>query len=138
MPAPAPVLKRFCQLLVCASSCLAADNEPPRRWKAEDFGGVLSVGLEGHRSFGAGRSLFTQTCGACHRLGTHGGGDAPDLTRRSLTYTPEELLENILKPASHPPAPKGLLDTLKQEQVLDLLAFVLSGADAKSPFFFHP
>lgn len=133
-----PVLRRFCLLLACAGSVLAADNEPPRRWKAEDFGGVLSVGLEGHRHFEAGKVLFARTCGGCHRLATHGGGDAPDLSRRSLTYTPEELLENILKPANHPPSSKGLLDSFKQEQVLDLLAFVLSGADAKSPFFFHP
>lgn len=128
----------LCLSLASAGVLLAADQEPPRRWKAEDFGGVLSVGLEGHRHFDSGRALYLRACGGCHRLGNHGSGDAPDLSRRSLVYTPEELLANVLSRAKHPAASDGLLDRLKQEQVLDLLAFVLSGADAKSPFFFHP
>ena len=125
-------------MLVSAGVLAAADNEPPRRWKAEDFGGVLSVGLEGHRNFDAGQTLYLRACGVCHRLGTHGGGDALDLSRRSLLYTPEELLVSVLNRTKHPASSDGLLDRLKQEQVLDLLAFVLSGADAKSPLFFHP
>lgn len=53
-------------------------------------------------------------------------------------YTPEELLGHMLNPTTHPPKRTGLLDALAQDQVLDLLAFVLSGGDANSPFFLNP
>ena len=79
-----------------------------------------------------------RVCGACHVLGAFGGGSATELTRRSLAYTPEELLSHILNTVLHPSANGGLLDRLPQEGVLDLLAFLLSGADPQSPFFFHP
>jgi hypothetical protein len=55
-----------------------------------------------------------------------------------LTYTPEELLGHILSSDHHPRNPNGLLDPFSQGDVLDLLAFLLSGADPQSPFFFHP
>ncbi len=111
---------------------------PQKRWTQADFGGVLSVGLEGHRNFLQGRTLFLDYCAKCHKIGVLGGGDAADLTRRALTYTPEELLDHLLEPKAHPAKSSGSLDHLSQAQVLDLLAFVLSGADAKSSFFFTP
>ena len=41
--------------------------------------------------------------------------------------------------ASHPdpvsPMPQGLLDTLTLEEILDLLAFIQSGAQPSSPLF---
>jgi mono/diheme cytochrome c family protein len=120
----------------------AASAEPPRgRWTQADFGGVLSVGLEGHRDYQTGLRRYNGLCAECHTLGKHGRGAAPDLTRRALTYTPEELLEHLLANPKHlPPRPRQgtLLDPLSQADVLDLLAFVLSGADPKSPFFLHP
>jgi mono/diheme cytochrome c family protein len=131
-------------LLAGASLCGAAGTatEPhPRRWTQADFGGVLSVGLEGHRDYKSGLRQYRSLCAACHTLGKHGDGSAPDLTRRALTYSPEELLDHLLSSAKHRPAAKtgaGLLDTLPQAGVLDLLAFVLSGADPQSPFFLNP
>ncbi len=104
----------------------------------EDFGGVLSVGLEGHRNFASGREAYQTLCSKCHPFKGMPSGNATDLTRRALTYTPEELLGHILAPTAHPARPEGLLDVLSQARVLDLLAFVLSGADADSPFFFTP
>ena len=71
-------------------------------------------------------------------MGPLGGGAARDLSKRSLTYTPEELLGHILSSDHHPRNPNGLLDPFSQGDVLDLLAFLLSGADPQSPFFFHP
>jgi hypothetical protein len=119
----------------------SATEPPPRRWTQADFGGVLSVGLEGHRDYHSGLRQYRALCAACHTLGKHGDGSAPDLTRRSLTYSPEELLDHLLSPVKHRPATKtglGLLDPLSQAGVLDLLAFVLSGADPRSPFFLNP
>ena len=118
-----------------------AAEPPQRRWTQADFGGVLSVGLEGHRDYQGGLRQYRALCAGCHTLGKHGDGSAPDLTRRSLTYSPEELLDHLLSPSKHRPAAKtgaGLLDALPQAAVLDLLAFVLSGADPQSPFFLNP
>ena len=118
-----------------------APEPPARRWTQADFGGVLSVGLEGHRDFPAGLRHYRGRCAGCHTLGRHGDGPAPDLTRRALTYAPEELLGHLLSTAKHKPTAgtgAGLLDTLPQAGVLDLLAFVLSGADPQSPFFLQP
>jgi mono/diheme cytochrome c family protein len=124
-------------------AALAAPTEDPpgRPWTTADFGGVLSVGLEGHRNYQAGLTNFRKLCAHCHALGKHGGGTATDLTRQALTYTPEELLGHLLSSSQHRQhrAPKGgLLDSLTQAGVLDLLAFVLSGAAPQSPFFFNP
>jgi mono/diheme cytochrome c family protein len=134
-----------CALLLAGaflSSLGAPAAEPPqRRWTQADFGGVLSVGLEGHRDYAAGARHYSARCAGCHTLGKHGDGPAPDLTRRALTYAPEELLGHLLSTSKHRPATAagtGLLDTLPQAGVLDLLAFVLSGADPQSPFFLHP
>lgn len=124
--------------LLCAA---LANNKPTsaiRAWTLEDFGGVLSVGLEGHRNFEAGRRIFASHCAGCHQLKSIGGGSARDLSRLSLTYSPEELLGHIFSFNAHPRKPNGLLDDLSQEAVLDLLAFILSGADSHSPLFFHP
>ena len=118
-----------------------AAEPPQRRWTQADFGGVLSVGLEGHRDYPAGLRHYRSRCAACHTLGRHGDGPAPDLTRRALIYAPEELLGHLLSTSKHKPAAgtgAGLLDTLPQAGVLDLLAFVLSGADPQSPFFLQP
>jgi mono/diheme cytochrome c family protein len=111
---PAPLLA--CVFLY-APLALAkeAPNIPPatHRWTLADFGGVLSVGLEGHRNYEAGLRLYRAHCGNCHTIGRH--GDRPSKTTGN-----------------------GPLDPLPQAAVLDLLAFVLSGADPKSPFFFQP
>ena len=48
----------------------------PRGWTEADFGGVLSVGLEGHRNFQNGKKQFTSLCSGCHQIGSLGGGSA--------------------------------------------------------------
>ena len=116
----------------------AAFGDAPKRWKVEDFGGVLSVGLEGHRSFSEGRKHFASLCSKCHSFNGMPGGESVDLSRLALTYTPEELLGHVLDGRKHTIKPNGPIDFLSQAAVLDLLAFVLSGADAKSSFFFNP
>jgi mono/diheme cytochrome c family protein len=131
----------FGALFGLSSSRGPAQSPPPEGrgpWKAADFGGVLSVGLEGHRSFEMGKQLFSHQCSRCHKLGDVGDGKARDLSKRALTYAPDELLAHILSVESHPRKSRGLLDGMSQSEVLDLLAFILSGADARSPFFFNP
>ncbi len=120
------------------AAVVALPSQPAKAWTLADFGGVLSVGLEGHRNFGNGRSLFKGQCASCHQMGALGGGPARDLSKRSLTYAPEELLGHILSMENHPQKKNALLENFSQGDVLDLLAFILSGADAQSPFFFHP
>lgn len=117
---------------------LTAAAEGTREWTLRDFDGVLSVGLEGHRDFANGAKHYATGCGGCHSLGSHGRGNAADLSRRALSYTPEELLGHILNPAYHPKNRLNPLSAFSQHDVLDMLAFVLSGADAKSSFFYHP
>ena len=118
---------------------IAAPDTTVHRWTIRDFDGVLSVGLEGHRNFDRGCDHFKAACASCHTLGMFGGGQAVDLTRRALTYTPEELLSQMLNPAAHhSPAPANRLNAFPQSEMLDLLAFVLSGADAKHSFFLNP
>jgi hypothetical protein len=42
-----------------------------------------------------------------------------------------------LKPASVSMMPKGLLDTLHEDEVLDLMAFLLSRGNRNDPKFAH-
>jgi hypothetical protein len=52
-----------------------------------------------------------------------------------MVYSPEELLGHILRSKSHSKNRQGLLNDLEQDGVLDLLAYILSGADGAAPFF---
>lgn len=112
---------------------------PEPRWKLEDFGGVLSVGLEGYRDFEQGERLFAQMlCSSCHEFATHTRphrAAGPSLNEKALQYAPEEALGHILGGAWHVRANKPLLEELEQAQILDLLAYLLSGARKDSPFF---
>ncbi|MEI6870999.1 MAG: cytochrome c [Verrucomicrobiota bacterium] len=116
----------------------ATSDVKAHQWTLRDFDGVLSVGLEGHRDFANGAKRYDTSCGSCHALGSHGHGNAADLTKRALLYTPEELLAHVLNPAFHPRESVSQLDAFAQHDVLDMLAFVLSAADAHSSFFYHP
>lgn len=123
------------------SGCLKRSPEEPvrePRWKLEDFGGVLSVGLEGYRNFEQGERLFTQThCASCHEFATHTHprNPGPSLSLRALQYTPEEALGHVLGGLSHLRGGRPLLEDLEQAQILDLLAYLLSGARKESAFF---
>jgi len=134
----APLTQITLAFFLGGTSLVAAPDATVHRWTVRDFDGVLSVGLEGHRNFNRGRDHFKAVCASCHTLGKFGGGQAVDLTRRALTYTPEELLSKMLEPAHHSPSPVRQLNAFLQSEVLDLLAFVLSGADATHSFFLNP
>jgi len=134
----APLIQITLAFFLGGTSLVAASDKTEHRWTIRDFDGVLSVGLEGQRNFDRGCDHFKAACAGCHTLGKFGGGQAVDLTRRALTYTPEELLSQMLNPAHHSPAPASQLNAFRQSEMLDLLAFVLSGADAKHSFFLNP
>ena len=110
-----------------------------QRWKEEDFGGVLSVGLEGHRSFSKGEEAFVLLgCKQCHRFVADPpsrNGASEEIPLRHAIYSPEDLLGHILRSKSHSKNRQGLLNDLEQDGVLDLLAYILSGADGAAPFF---
>lgn len=110
-----------------------------QRWKLEDFGGVLSVGLEGHRSFLKGERTFVSLgCKDCHRMladALNPNVASERIPLRHTIYSPEDLLAHILSSKSHSKDGQGLLNEMEQDGVLDLLAYVLSGADCASPFF---
>ncbi|MEK0445983.1 MAG: hypothetical protein RLZZ399_1304 [Verrucomicrobiota bacterium] len=115
----------------------ASTSPVPHRWTLDEFGGVLSVGLEGNRSFKAGKELFFSTkCADCHRFVSWGQGDATPLTRLVEISTPEEVLGPILSNPAHRKGETAPTDFLTQEQVLDLLAFLLSSGNPASPLFF--
>lgn len=123
-------------------------SEPPKSWTVEDFDAVISVGLEGYRDYDNGRRGFTRgTCVKCHRFAGEGPEDGVDLARSGERRDPRSLLAIVLSPR-HPadregasrryrvePAKGGYLDAFAEEDVLDLLAYLVSGGDAKDPAF---
>jgi mono/diheme cytochrome c family protein len=127
--------------LIGLTACKRAEirSEPPlKRWHADDFGGVLSVGLEGYRDFESGRRLFMQQhCENCHRFASHLAPheQGPDLKDKALQYTPEEALSHILESPSHQKKNGPVFHHLQQAEILDLLAYLLSGAQAGHAFF---
>jgi hypothetical protein len=140
----AALLSGLCLLSPAASTLAApprpASPPPPSkspRWTPADFGGVLSVGLEGHRSFQNGSQLFQSAgCARGHRFENFGTEGTRNLTLFARHSTPEALLEPLLQAPSHrTPNGKPLTDSLEQHQILDLLAFLISGGDPKSPLF---
>ena len=54
----------------------------------------------------------------------------------ALEQIKREDIEEI-KPASVSMMPKGLLDTLHEDEVLDLMAFLLSRGNRNDPMFAH-
>jgi hypothetical protein len=48
--------------LLRAAPAFGLPQETRKAWTAADFGGVLSVGLEGHRDFKNGRRFFSSQC----------------------------------------------------------------------------
>ena len=165
-----------------------------KTWKTADIEGKLADGLAKGRNFEKGRTLFGQTsCFSCHRYGSEGGAQGPDLTVVSARFAPRDLLESIINPSkeisdqyqsvvittsdakivtgrivnlggdgmsiltnmldpnnltnvnrnrieSIEPSkvsmmPAGLLDTLKEDEILDLLAYTLSRGNPNAPAF---
>ncbi len=72
-------------------------------------------------------------CIQCHRVGAEGGSIGPDLTAAGSRFGRHDLLEAILEPQKfvsdqYPlvPMPAGLADTLKSDELRDLLAWLES------------
>src|SRR6185312_14994959 len=103
------------------------------------------------RSYGNGKQLFTvANCVACHKLGTVGREFGPDLTKLDPKFKPSDILRHVLEPSekivenplvkADPVVinkgeieertvskvsimPKGLLDKLSRDEILDLVSF---------------
>ena len=52
----------------------------------------------------------------------------------NLTGINRRKVESV-NPAKNSMMPAGLIDTLKEDEIMDLLAYLLSRGDAKSPMF---
>ena len=138
-------VRSLCQTAIAIPLLLASCRETPRslaevppRWRMEDFGGVLSVGLEGYRDFKKGEIFFVQQgCAGCHAFAKHSAAPqrAKALDGPALQYTPEELLEHLLSGDWHQRKSVPVLNDLEQADVLDLMAYILSGARADHAFF---
>ncbi len=140
LPSPRAVALPWAKALaLLLLACLAivprqthAEDKAKRRWTLPDFHAVLSVGLEGYRSYPKGRALFSQLrCDQCHRFAGIGTDKGPPLDLPARLSPPENLLAPILESPTH----RGLTDGLAQDQVLDLLAFLVSCGDPKSAVF---
>ena len=163
-------------------------------WNVADFDDVISVGLEGNRSYQNGRRMFgAASCFACHQFNQEGGAIGPDLSSVRGKFSPRDLLESITDPGKEisdqygqmifemkdgsvvtgrimnlagdnvrvntnmmNPAeitsvdrkrlesmkdspvsmmPAGLVNTLSKDDILDLLAYLLSGGNESDPLF---
>ncbi len=127
-------LALFLALAVCppAASKDPAQRPPVKRWKVEDFDPLLFVGLEGDRDFENGRRVFSEaSCVACHRFAGTGTAKAPDPAKAVERMGPRELLGAILSED----ACRGNTDALGEEDILDLLAYLLSGGDRDHAMF---
>jgi mono/diheme cytochrome c family protein len=128
----------FFAVLLGALALLEA--EEGRSWTLEHFDPLLAVGLEGYRDFENGRRSFrAAACGECHRLGGSGKEGGHELGGVKDRLDPRALLGAILGP---PHAASGAggeggrpVDSLDEESVLDLLAYLLSGAREDDAMF---
>lgn len=120
-----------------------------RLWKVEDFDAILFVGLEGNRDFEQGRALFLKAgCGACHGQKEAPARLEPEFARAVAQQGPRGLLEIVLAEGQGLARPRELggdreADALRQlgdageDEILDLLAYLLSGGRKDAPWFAH-
>ncbi len=157
-----------------------------KAWTMEDLLPRLAE-VGGDRNFQRGRETFARVqCLACHRFGTEGGSNGPDLTAAASRFTRKDLLETMVLPSKAisdqyqntlfqktngdvvvgrvirdeadrvfvrtdpfdeslveiarkevraskvspvSPMPEGLLHTLRELEILDLLAYIESGGN---------
>ena len=119
-----------------------------KSWTVADFEGLLSVGLEGYRDHEAGLRGFSRgRCVKCHRLAGEGPENGFPLEKSGERHDPRSLLAIVLSP-DHPAdrgetsrrfsvdlEEGGYLDGFGEEEVLDLLAYLVAGGDAGHPAF---
>lgn len=115
-----------------------------RDWKMEDLLPKLAE-MKEDRSFEAGRNAFRDTgCNQCHRFAGEGGTVGPDLSGVGQRLAARELLESIIFPSkvisegfAQPLSPEistmptGLLNTLEESQILDLLGYLISNGHSE-------
>jgi cytochrome c551/c552 len=83
-----------------------------------------------------GEELFRSlSCIQCHRIGSDGGSLGPDLTAVGNRFGKRDLLEAIIEPQKAlsdqftlVPMPSTLLNTASKQDLQDLIAFLIAGA----------
>jgi len=72
---------------------------PGRAWTVEEAVKVVSGDLSG-RDKEKGKAMFEATlCSACHKFGSEGGAQGPDLTNLAGRFTAEDLARSIIDPS---------------------------------------
>ena len=80
--------------------------------------------------------MFAATgCYSCHRFGNAGGITGPDLTAPNLRVSISRKFIEEIEPSKIAPMPVNLLNLLTREEVLDLVACVISGGNQEHDFF---
>jgi putative heme-binding domain-containing protein len=84
--------------------------------------------LKSGRSHGIGKELYTRTsCIECHRMGSEGGGQGPDLTGAGARFSARDLLVAVLEPS------QMISDQYRETEVItrdeELLVGKLAGGD---------
>lgn len=71
---------------------------PGKNWQMEDVPSVLDSGWVGI-DFQQGKNMYAATqCISCHSIRGEGGNIGPDLTQLGTRFSPEDMLEAIIKP----------------------------------------
>ncbi|QTN30981.1 c-type cytochrome [Akkermansiaceae bacterium] len=82
-----------------APKALPPVQGPGRAWTIEEVVKVTSEGLEG-RDKAKGQAMFEASlCSACHKFGTEGGAQGPDLTNLAGRFSAEDLAHSIIEPS---------------------------------------
>ena len=141
----------------------AASSANEHEWMVDELLHDL-VGISG-RDFEQGRALFEKAlCGRCHAFSSYseGSGFAPDLSsvgtqfhrefglieveEGKLIVAPSIMSPNVTveiaeadvvkrEPSPISPMPSGLMNTSTRDQVLDLIAFLVSGGNPSAAVF---
>lgn len=112
-----------------------------RSYTVAEAAGVIEGKLTA-RNFARGKALYTAaTCSVCHRFNGEGGGVGPDLTQVGHRFSARDILESIIEPDKvvsdqYPNVmPPRLINHLSEEELQDLMAYLLSAGDAQGAAF---
>jgi mono/diheme cytochrome c family protein len=114
---------------------------PGRVYSVEDATAVLQGHLT-NRDFARGKAMFTTVgCLVCHRFNGEGIGRGPDLSAVGNRFSMRDLMESIIVPGAvvsdqyENIMPPGLINRLNEEELRDMVAYILSGGNRRDKMF---
>lgn len=117
---------------------------PGRNWTVAEAVAVATGINDSPRSFEKGRSMYHAVgCAACHQFNGNGGAVGPDLSTVANKFSVDYLLDSIINPAKvvssqyqdATPMPPMLINALNEQEMLDLVAYMMSGGDPESAYY---